>query len=277
MPLAARSAAIEATDTTAPRLASRCGSAARATAYAPVRLTAIMAAKSAADSSATPPGYITPALSTSPSSPPSSATATATSRCAASGSAMSQVTAIAPVSAATAASGSARRPQMTTWSPAAARARATAAPMPVPPPVTRIVLTRSGLYSPGPARGQVGQLGAGRAPGPEQERGTEPDHQQHQRQPRRPDRRAGDLVEGTEDGPRGDQDADDRRDGQPDPVGVGRVGAQRADAHQQVDHDQGKAAERRAPGEQREVVRGLGQREQPGPELVQQQRQHRRP
>ncbi len=136
IPLAARSAAIDATETIAPRRASRCGSAALATEKAPVRLTATIASQSASDRSATPPGSMTPAFSTSPSSPPnrSATEPTATATCA--GSLTSHTTSTAPVCAATAASTPARRPKMATRSPPAVRDRVTAAPMPVPPPVT---------------------------------------------------------------------------------------------------------------------------------------------
>src|SRR5262249_18852959 len=123
---------------------------------------------------------------------------------------------------------------------------------------------------PGP-RAQVGELGARRPPGPQHERGREPDDQQCEGEPRSPDRRAGDLVERAEDRGRGDEDADYRGHDDADPARRRREAAQRADRHQQVHHDQGETAERGPPGEQREVVRGARQREQAGPELVDQQ------
>src|SRR5712664_4587078 len=280
MPDAARSAATEATDTIAPRpLASRCGSAERATRNEPVRFTATIAEKSCGDSSATPPGAMTPAFSTSPSSRPNVPLTAPISSSTCPASAMSQTRSRAPVSAATARRAPARRPQIATRQPPAENMRAAAAPMPPPPPVTRTARAElmgapparrssgaDGLIAGSRGRAQVSEAGARGLPGPQYPGRRQAEHQQAEREPWRPDRWPGDLVERPVDGARGDQDADDRGDDQPHLAVSATEVPQRADRHQQVDHHEREPAEGRAPGEQRE---------QPRPELVHQQRHDR--
>src|SRR5215831_10135166 len=228
---------MDATETTAPRLAMRWGRAARATRKAPVRLTDTMVDQSPGDRSTTPPGAITPAFSTSPSSRPNSPAAASTVRATCCGSRTSQTRSSAPVCAATARRAPARRPQMATRLPAAASVRATAAPIPLPPPVTRTACGRVTACSHGSLRAQVGQLRARGPPGFQHEGGGETDHEQAEREPWRVDGRGGDLVERPEDGGGGNQDADHRRQDDPGPALGVREAAQRADRHEQVDHD----------------------------------------
>ena len=129
-----------------------CGNAARATRNGAMVFVRSTRSKLSGVCSSTEPECEMPAFSTAQSSPPSAATVSATTRSAVAGSLMSPTIATPPMSPATAAIGSGRRPFTATRQPSAANRRAIASPMPLPPPVTSTA--RSVIAGPGSSRGR---------------------------------------------------------------------------------------------------------------------------